>query len=107
MSSRSLVTVAVVLASALAFSSQVLAQDAEGQAAVEKRLNAFREIGAANKNIRDELNAPMPDASKITKSAQEIISNAKSSGGIPNWFPGGGGRPPDPKYGRVKIKCYF
>lgn len=104
MSSRSLVTVAVLLASALAFPGQLMAQDAAGQAAVEKRLNIYREIGAANKNMRDELAIPMPDAAKIKASAEEIVLNMK---GMPTWFPEGSGRPEDNLQGFDKIKAMF
>lgn len=104
MSSRSLVTVAVLLACGVGFSGQLWAQDAAGQAAVDKRLNSYRETGAANKNIRDELALPMPDAAKILKSAEEIQANLK---GMPTWFPEGSWRPEDHLEGFDKIKAMF
>lgn len=78
----------VALVAALA-TSPVLAQDA-----LKSRLASFREIGAAFKNVNDQLRSDTPQVFVIQVSAREIRNLARSQY---TWFPAGSGPAPGVK----------
>jgi Cytochrome C' len=60
---------------------------------IEDRVAKFREIGAAEKHIKDEVASKTPDLNKIRESARLIRSDGAD---ILQWFPPGSQPPPEP-----------
>lgn len=64
------------------------------QKIVDARIAHYKEIGKANKAIRDELGQSQPDLAKVQANARVIEALAKQ---IPGWFPRGSGQQPGVK----------
>jgi cytochrome c556 len=72
---------------------QIAAPQGAREQIIQDRIAKFRELGAAQKNITDELKAGQPDLAKIQQAAQLI----KATGAyIPEWFPPGSEPLPQP-----------
>jgi len=64
------------------------------QRIVDTRVAHYKEIGKANKAIRDELGQSQPNLATVQASARVIEALAKQ---IPSWFPKGTGQQPGVK----------
>jgi cytochrome c556 len=79
--------IGVTLAGGIAFA------DEPADKLIQDRVAKFREIGTADKHIRDELKSSKPDMTTIRSSA-DVIKNYGAD--MLHWFPAGSEPPPDP-----------
>ena len=87
---KSVIVVASTFLGAVAFGSLAAAADpAAVQKVVDARVAKYKQIGKANKAIKDELTQPQPNLANIQANARVIEALAKQ---IPSWFPRGTGQ---------------
>lgn len=75
-------------AMALGSIAAAAADPAAVQKLVDARVAKYKQIGKANKAIKDELSEPQPNLSNVQANARMIEALAKQ---IPTWFPNGTG----------------